>query len=59
LEKINSNEWKCTKCGSREFRKKHLKLRGSLGTTGFLDAEEVTAYFCNECGYIEFYERRD
>jgi predicted nucleic-acid-binding Zn-ribbon protein len=46
------------KCGSNEFRKRHLKLRGIMGT-GLLDAEEVAIYVCNKCGYIEFYERRD
>jgi hypothetical protein len=32
-----------------------LNLRGSMGTTGLLDSEEVTAYFCNRCGYVGFY----
>lgn len=48
-------EWKCSKCGSDDFRKRRMNLRGTMGTTGFLDSEEVTAYFCNKCGYIEFY----
>lgn len=48
-------EWKCSKCGSGDFRKRHMNLRGSMGTTGLLDCEEVTAYFCNRCGYVEFY----
>jgi len=51
MEKV---EWKCSKCGSKEFRKRTLRLRGSMGT-GLLDSEEVTLYFCGECGYIEFY----
>jgi len=59
LKETSTNEWKCVKCGSNEFRKRRLRLRGNMGSTGFLDAEEVTAYFCNKCGYIEFYERQD
>jgi len=58
LKETNPNEWECVKCGSNEFRKRHLKLRGIMGT-GLLDAEEVAIYVCNKCGYIEFYERRD
>jgi len=53
--RVSQNGWKCVKCGSNDFRKKRLKLRGDMGSTGFLDAEEVTAYFCKTCGYIEFY----
>jgi len=51
-----AGEWKCAKCGSVNHRKKHINFRGSMGTTGFLDATEVTAYICDGCGYIEFYE---
>jgi predicted nucleic-acid-binding Zn-ribbon protein len=49
-------EWKCPKCGSSSYRKRELRLRGIIGTTGLLDSEQVTAYVCNACGYIEFYE---
>jgi predicted nucleic-acid-binding Zn-ribbon protein len=48
-------EWKCYKCESDDFRKRHMNLRGSMGTTGLLNSEEATAYFCNRCGYVEFY----
>jgi len=59
LKETNLNEWKCVKCGSTEFKKRNLKLRGIMGTAGSLDAEEVTIYVCKKCGYVEFYERRD
>lgn len=49
-----ANEWKCSKCGSTEFRKRSLNL---LGTTGLRDHEKVTAYICNKCGYVEFYAK--
>jgi len=58
LKETNPDKWECAKCRSKEFRKRHLKLRGEMGVTDFLDAEEVTAYFCNKCGYIEFYADR-
>jgi len=58
LKETNPDKWECAKCGSKESRKRHLKLRGEMGVTGFLDAEEVTAYFCNKCGYIELYAYR-
>jgi len=53
-----TDEWKCGKCGSNEFRKRNLILRGIMGTTGLLDGEAVTAFFCKKCGYIEFYARK-
>ena len=52
---MSHNNWKCAKCGSSEFRKRELKLRGEMGLTGLLDAEKVTAYVCTKCGYIELY----
>jgi len=56
LKETSPSEWKCAKCGSNEFRKRHLRLRGNMGSTGLLDAEEVASYFCNKYGYIELYE---
>jgi len=49
-----ANEWKCSKCGSTEFRKRSLNI---LGTTGLRDHEKVTGYICNKCGYVEFYAK--
>jgi predicted nucleic-acid-binding Zn-ribbon protein len=59
MKETNPNEWKCVKCGSNEFRKRNLMLRGIMGSAGWLDGEDVTIYVCNKCGYIEFYQRRD
>ncbi len=53
-----NSERKCLKCGSNKFRTRSLILRGSMGTTGLLDSEKVTAYICDECGYVEFYVSR-
>ena len=53
-----TDERKCGKCGSNEFRKRNLRLRGIMGSAGLLDSEKVTAYFCKKCGYVEFYERK-
>jgi predicted nucleic-acid-binding Zn-ribbon protein len=58
LREDGSIEWVCIKCGSKGFRRRQLRLRGDMGATGFLDAEEVTAYICDECGYMEFYSYR-
>jgi predicted nucleic-acid-binding Zn-ribbon protein len=44
------------KCGSNEFRRRNLMLRGIMGSAGLLDCEDVTIYICNKCGYIEFYK---
>lgn len=59
MKETNPNEWTCVKYGSSELRKRNLELRGIMGSAGLLDAEDVTIYVCNKCGYIEFYERRD
>jgi predicted nucleic-acid-binding Zn-ribbon protein len=47
-------EWKCPKCGSTEYKKKSLKIGGSLGWFNPLEPE---AYIRSKCGYVELYAR--
>lgn len=45
---------KCPKCSSANLREKYVRLAGTFGVFSPLEA---TAYVCDNCGYIEFYER--
>lgn len=52
---MNQNEVgkKCPKCGASDFKKKSAKLPDAA--VGWFNSLIVTAYICNNCGYIEFY----
>ena len=50
------NEWKCAKCDSNQFQKRHVLLSGNKSVLlGIRDSDMATAYTCNKCDYMELY----
>lgn len=49
--------WKCPKCGCREFQAGEMRAAGSgLASMFDLDTSKFTTVVCGRCAYTEFYQ---